>query len=178
MSIQDYTPERLHARIRELANRYQSYLLILTGGEPTEQNDLGDLVSLVSKDSNVVLETNGTNALDTSLCSMLQSIVVSPKKTYFKTPKKRREFFKNWKRVDAGYHNVYYTFVVGKSAWMWAEAEIKDVVVHEQLDKRRVWVMPSGITLSELRITGPKTWKIAKRYGYNFSWRTDVYDRS
>ena len=73
-----YTAEQILEKVREHTNKS----VIITGGEPTIQKDLGELVSTL-KDAGywVALETNGVRA--PSCAELFDYIAVSPKPDYF-----------------------------------------------------------------------------------------------
>lgn len=177
--------EEIVSEVNRLAYPTNVRHVIISGGEPVLQDDLGALRrQLLTKDYHITLETNGTKVVELPL--VLYS--VSPKLTsstpfgtaWEKTHQQRRINISALKHI-VDVFDSYLKFVVASKEDI---AEILDLV-DVQLSKtslasqrHRVYLMPEGATREAIQQKQLWVAELAQQHGFNYSPRLhiDLYD--
>ena len=155
--------------------------IVITGGEPTLQADLPEVVKeLVQEGYTITIETNGTRYVELPKENVLLSI--SPKlKTSYSQPnesferklhERNNHFSENIKRyVDEGYE-VQLKFVYNTP-----DDEEEIVSLLKELDcvfDNQVWCMPQGITEEQFKQKQKEMFNVCMKKGWNYSPRLHI----
>jgi len=168
------TVEQITEKIFSLADKFNSNLLVITGGEPTIYPET--LVEICTKvkwcGMNIQIETNGTEKLPDFI--PIKYIVVSPKlppaiETQYPIETIQTKIF-------------YWSEMHFKFVWEGPESEEKINCCISRMEmeqtslpiRENTWIMPEGRSYEELKEKGPKTMEFCKKWGYNFSSRIQV----
>jgi organic radical activating enzyme len=145
----------------EVIKSIQSRMVVLTGGEPTMQmEELSQLISLLhSQDSEIHIETNGTNPIAETILEKIHCAVVSPKRG----SNYHLDFWAEKK-------NVHLKFVLGKASWCWTPELLREMA--PTLERERTWIMAYG---TDLNMPEAKdAWDLALSLGVNYSDRLHI----
>lgn len=151
--------------------------LILTGGEPTLPNHQQGMIEFLrffylefGTTPFVEVETNGTNVPQTVFNEYVDGYNVSLKLSNSGHDKNRR-IQKDAMEFYAGNDDAIWKFVVSRSEDV---DEIEEIVDEYGLDKRRVYLMPAGMTQDQLDDTYTDVMDLCESRGYRFSPRLHV----
>jgi organic radical activating enzyme len=142
--------------------KYPSKRLIITGGEPTLQQE--GIVELLKKlkGYTVELETNGS--IPFKIGQYFEQINCSPKlESSGNKPYKLQILPSNKK--------VIYKFVIGKKSDL---DEMKEYCKKYKIPKEKIYLMPLGITGEAISKISSWLIEICKKEGYNFSPRLHI----
>ena len=174
--------------IDDLINEYKKYFpvdIIITGGEPTiyplELTELCKRIKDVDKNIFITLETNGTSANDfldyidlASISPKLSSSV--PYNTEFENTHEKNRIiidvlkeyhFKNLKKL----FDIQWKFVVSDEKDL---EEIKTIQNEIGFENKNVFLMPEGLSSSELINKRPALIEVCKEFRYNYSDRLHI----
>lgn len=150
--------------------------IVITGGEPFLQPDLGDLVNkLHDKDYFVTIETNGTIFKDVG--ADLYSI--SPKLENSIPVNHEKEKKIHIANRDKGFESLY-NFPKEKSIFKYViqtEEDLEEVETQIdllQLEPNQIYLMPEGRTKDEVNSRTHTLIDLCKERGFNFSPRLHV----
>lgn len=172
--VEEFDTSSVVKRIENYRKVHPTSRIVFTGGEPLLQPEA--IASIMDGISGTFdLETNGTLQDSKELFKRFNIIVVSPKKTCFKTVKESSAFIQKWLEISKeSNNNVFFKFVLGSLPWAWAESEISDVIRLSGVDTSRVWLMPAGDNPAKMEVVAKNTWKIALRLNCNYSDRLHI----
>lgn len=171
------TLDEIYEKLKEYFKNYGWYV-VFTGGEPSiyqeqilrlfEMKDLGGIGSYA-------IETNGIIRLNDEIMSWLDLVIVSPKKGF-------EEFaYKNYANSFWRSNMTGWKFVVGdvpKGSRFWSFDEVREQVnilfEKYKVSKRRIWLMPYGANIQEIKENAKKVWKLALELGVNYSDRLHI----
>jgi len=147
--------------IREI-KKYPCRHLVITGGEPLLQQDKLKILLSKLKGYTAEIETNGS--LPIKISRLIEQINCSPKLKNSGNPTYSL-------RVKPTNKKVLYKFVVQKGENL---KEINAFIRKYKIPKKKVYLMPEGI--SRDAILKRSTWliEICKKEGYNFSPRLHI----
>ncbi len=181
-----YNPEKgkviNEEQIIKMAEKYKLKHIIITGGEPTLQQDLGIIVTiLLEKGYIVTIETNGTRPFFLKHENLFMSISPKLKNSY----NQKNEFHNvmhtnnNSETLTITYHlirkmkkNQYQLkFVISNKEDL---KEVNNFVKMINCPKDRVWLMPQGITNKQ--INKVEKWLVQECIdrGYNMTTRMHI----
>ena len=151
--------EQLLQRVKEQGTD----LVVVTGGEPLLQSDIVRFLTLLSRDFEVEVETNGTIGLpfDTGVTRW----IISPKLWCFDRYKPIH--WKDWKSAP----NTFLKFVVSQEDEVLRALE---KVSEYKFPRERVFLMPLGATRAEYLSNAPRVWEWCVKYGVRFSPRLHI----
>ena len=164
MEYQSISTDDLAQRIKALPSK----LVVITGGEPCLQ--AAEVLELVSKlipcGYSMTMETNGTIYPGYELVSLLEFVVLSPKK--------QAGISSLWLTFPSD--NIVMKYVVGDGEWCWTKEELKlrRKMGSSAIPLSRVWVMPEGASEDKLRQTCKAVWELAIEFGVNYSDRLHI----
>ena len=152
--------------------------VVVTGGEPFMQEDLGELlVGLKAMDLFITVESNGTThpiePLPIDLISLSPKLSTStPMATEFEDIHRTRRInvgaLKRW--VDN--YNYQFKFVIFEES---DEAEILEILNQlGDVPPERVFLMPEGVDMSQLRVHAIDCFDIARRHGWRYTPRAHI----
>lgn len=146
---------------KEVIESIRSRMVVITGGEPTMQmEELSQLVSLLqSQDSEIHIETNGTNTIAEAILEKFHYVVVSPKRG----SDYHLDFWAEKK-------NVHFKFVLGKASWCWTPELLREIA--PTLERERTWIMAYGTDPSMPE--AKDAWDLALSLGVNYSDRLHI----
>jgi|TARA_R100000501_G_C2631216_1_gene127165 7-carboxy-7-deazaguanine synthase len=163
------------SKVSEVTSDNASHIVI-TGGEPFIQPDLGDLVKELHKDDYfVTIETNGTIFKDVG--ADLYSI--SPKLENSIPLNHERERKIHESNRDKGFESLY-KFPKDKSIFKYVIQSEKDLEEVEtqidllQLEPSQIYLMPEGRTKDEVNSRTHELIDLCKDRGFNFSPRLHI----
>lgn len=167
--------EEIHEMsVEEVFQKVQSLgvdAVVISGGEPCVQHKA--LVPLIQKLKEngywVEVETNGTMYPE-EMFSLVDQINCSPKLSNAGNPQKKAEIPEVLRRL-AKDPKVNFKFVIGSAD---DEREVARLVELYEISPLAVYLMPLGMTVSELCYTRTGTQELAKKYGFNFSDRLHI----
>ena len=160
--------------LRELAETNIEYVII-TGGEPTLQTDLGDVCSvLIDNGYHVTLETNGTIFRD------VPSVFVSA------SPKLKSSYAGDGRELRL--HTRMNYFLDSLSKWVKSNDyqlkfvvndrddinEIVDIVGEVDASKDKVFLIPQGITSAQFEERRDYIVEFCKTYGFRYGPRLNI----
>jgi len=148
--------------------------IVITGGEPSLQNELGALCAELKKLSYTIdIETNGTKFIPESI----DHIVCSPKlsdSTPNGTPQAaphERERQELAAQISGKNPKLFLKFVVSERTKV---DELLSIVESTGTSRDRVYLMPEGLTPEDLIKMSPMVSDLAMRLGFNFSTRLHI----
>ena len=155
--------------------KYPVKHLIITGGEPTMQQE--GIVELLKKlkGYTVELETNGSIPL--KIGKMFNQINCSPKlessgnKPYKLQILPSEKYQSKRSNVKGQMSKVIYKFVIGKKSDL---NEMKEYCEKYKIPKDRTYLMPLGVTKETIGKTSAWLIETCKKEGYNFSPRLHI----
>lgn len=151
--------------------------LVITGGEPLMEHNHAELIEMLdilarkldAKYPYVEVETNGTQRLlkFTTFAGYASQINCSPKLSNSDEP-----FDKRYKRdviiEIAKQQNSFFKFVISSvEDWKEIERDFLPLIV----DKKKIYLMPSGIDRDELIKNSQLVWELAMDYGVRSTTR-------
>lgn len=163
----------METRERIIDAQMQSLLdeipLVITGGEPLLQQDALEALLMSKAYSFVEIETNGTIVPTEGLNKYVDQYNVSPKLS----GSGNGDIAINAKAITwhAKNKKSYFKFVVSTDEDI---DEIVDIIKRYEIDKKRVILMPEGITNKDIREKTQWLIAICKYYGFRFSTRLHV----
>ncbi len=174
MSVTDVLAKMMSMR----AENPRVHHAVVTGGEPFIQDDLGELlIGLKEQGMFITVETNGTIAPPTTLPIDLVSL--SPKLTSSTPTGTEFEEMHRAKRIDLDAlrhwvreYEYQFKFVIFEEA---DEAEILTML--DQLGhvlSERVFLMPEGVEMTQLRKHAHDCFRIALRNGWRYTPRAHI----
>jgi 7-carboxy-7-deazaguanine synthase len=157
--------------------------VVITGGEPTIQNDeLGELCKgLKSLNAYITLETNGTITGD--FINYIDLLSVSPKllsSTPFDT---KYEKMHTQNRINPDVLRKFHEMnTEGKFDIQWKFVYCSGKDIDEILELResigiakdKIYLMPEGINENDLKLKRSETVEICKKYGFNYTDRLHI----
>ncbi|MBU0576945.1 7-carboxy-7-deazaguanine synthase QueE [Patescibacteria group bacterium] len=150
------------AQVLKNIKKYPCRHLVITGGEPTLQQDA--LIPLLEKlkDYYIEIETNGTIRL--KINKYLEQINCSPKlASSGNTPYPLK--------IKPTNNKVVYKFVVADKKDL---KEIKAYIKSNKIPDEKVWLMPEGVNKKIVQEISEWIIEICKKEGYNFSPRLHI----
>ena len=165
------SPEELNALLlKKYAGKIKH--LVITGGEPMLHEKLlfESLRTLFTRIDLLEIETNGTIIPEYFYRYSFVVFNVSPKLSNSQVPHKQRiiepalEFYSNLPQS-------FFKFVIKD------EHDIKEVLkIKEQffIPSSKIFLMPLASTKKELRKNSPYVFKLAQKYGFNYSCRIQI----
>ena len=170
-----YTPEQL-LKVFE----YEGYLsqlqnnahLILTGGEPTLQQDaFVEFYRLLPFIIYTEIETNGTILMKKEFYNIIDQINCSPKLNNSNIPKERRYKPEVLSQIAISPKSIF-KFVINKQEDI--TEILNDFINPFRIHNHKVWLMPECSTRDELHNKQTMVVELCKKYGFNFSDRLQV----
>jgi len=156
------------AIILKKIKKYKCKHLVITGGEPTLQQDgLVELLKNLS-DYYVEIETNGSIPLKKQFehTLRLRSGQVNC------SPKLKNSGNKPYPlQIKPANKKAIYKFVVAKKSDL---KEIENYIKSNKIPKDRVWLMPEGVNKKIVQERSKWIIEICKKNGYNFSSRLHI----
>lgn len=151
--------------------------IVITGGEPTLQINLPELITLLRQDFYVTLETSGTRKRDV----YPNIFSVSPKLSS-STPSKERSKYWNYqherKRINlevlkyySKLDNSYFKFVINNEQDL---NEVNDLISKIDIYHPKVYLMPEGRTSEEVKSKYQWLAEVCKKEGYILTPRLHV----
>lgn len=169
-------------RLYETISQLKCKHIVITGGEPTLQKDLFEVVDFFSyKGYHITIETNGTKFIDFGHYSVLLSISPKLKSSYNQTDEFNKilhednnVFIENIIKYRRSNSNIQLKFVYNTSDDI---IEIRDILYRTNIDSDNVYLMPQGITVEQFKEKSRECFEYCKLYGWNYSPRLhiDVY---
>lgn len=154
--------------------------VMITGGEPTYNNNLLGTILLLNKIDceKFEVETNGFQ-----LERLISEVKTKKNVTYVLSPKLFNtddlDFYKNLVNVIKDNDNVIIKFVVEplKSITYPHGTTFLDYLKEIKFNTNKLWLMPEGKTREELLLNSPRVFDLCEKYSANFSSRDHViYD--
>jgi organic radical activating enzyme len=159
------------AAVRQRLLALEPRRLIITGGEPLlQQRALGRLLTMLSNDWVVEVETNGTQPPEPALLDRVNQWNVSPKLSNGGDPEDSRLKLPVL-RAFAQHPNAWLKLVVQSAS---EQREIDDLVSTSAWPKERVLLMPEGQTAETLNSRGVWVTELAQQAGFGTSPRLHV----
>jgi organic radical activating enzyme len=149
--------------IRDIAAQCnKNDLIVITGGEPTLQTDLDELIKILFNTGHIVdIETNGTNQISGQSLSLIRNVVCSPKRGS-KTI------------IQSNYNNLWYKFVIGSNSWTWTFSDVEAFLKKLPANMRhKTYLMPFGTDLMNARATWDYCANNNLRYSDRLQWRVN-----
>jgi 7-carboxy-7-deazaguanine synthase len=155
--------------------------IVITGGEPTIQNDVFKLISLLrAAGKTVTLETNGTNTIqatggDDFLVSISPKLASScqPGSKYFKMHQAKRVNMQTLASIVKSF-TVQFKFVMNSKEDLLEVREILSSLARKYISKENIFLMPQGITSAQLDERSQWLIEICKETGYRFADRAHI----
>jgi organic radical activating enzyme len=148
--------------------------ILITGGEPTVAKHFDDTISLLNELNYPIanVESNGHR-----LYELISSVFPKKPVKFIYSPK----FFKpedvklgvDTLNKIAGHHNVYVKVVYDGSKYAYDFMEFLSKQ-DDLLWEHRIWLMPEGITRTDLIKNSEKTFDLCERFKFNFSSRSHI----
>lgn len=173
-----YTPESNLVKFKDvmkMIEEYQHKFVVITGGEPMLQNIRPLVIALKKKNYDVAVETNGTRPLFRGC-----RFIVSPKLTI------NPDWPPSVKLRTAVEDNIIRAERLGYDYWLKFVVQGEDISeVHKFLSivaypfpkgisYDRVYLMPEGITPSQIAENGRWAWRHALAHGFRYCSRYHV----
>jgi len=172
--------------IEEIINEYLIYSckdVVITGGEPTMQGDelTALCTQLKNKNSYITLETNGTYIGD--FINNIDLVSISPKLSNSIPTDTKYENMHNENRINVevlkSYHenfrkglfDIQWKFVVN------SEKDISEILSLKEkigFDSEHIYLMPEGVTKSDIQNKREKIVELCKEHKFNFSDRLHI----
>jgi organic radical activating enzyme len=149
--------------IRDIAAQCnKNCLVVITGGEPTLQSDLDELIKVLFNVGHVIdVETNGTNQISSQSLSLIRNVVCSPKRGS-KTI------------IQSNYNNLWYKFVIGANSWTWTFSDVETFMKKLPSSMRnKTYLMPFGTDLMNAQATWDYCANNNLRYSDRLQWRVN-----
>ena len=157
--------------IVDTVSTYPTRCVVVTGGEPFEQNIAGLLQMLRQAEFTIEIETAGFAPLAQVRCATLaHQLNVSPKLTNSGVPVERRIQFSVLEFLrDTG--KAYFKFVIDEPSDV---AEVDALVATLSLPVERILLMPQALTVDE--VLDKSRWLVeeCKARGYGYSPRVHI----
>lgn len=152
--------------------------IVITGGEPTLQKDLKDIVnSFIDRGYVVTIETNGIihiDGIDRAFISL--------------SPKLSSTYAQHIDSREYILHRTNNKFIEGTSKWIKSNdyqlkfvvndesdiVEINDIVKKLGISSDKVYLMPQGISTEQLKEKEMLIFNACLEFGYNFSSRLHI----
>jgi len=171
----DVDGEYIYKQIKTTPIRH----VVITGGEPTLQNDLPKVVEyLTTKGLTVTIETNGTkymkfpNGTFVSISPKLRSSYAQKAGSIEeKMHKKNNEFFENiykWRNDNSDYQ---LKFVYNGNGDI---QEIQNLQVRLIIPNDRIYLMPQGITTEQFKERQKELFEFCVKKGWNYTPRMHI----
>ncbi len=156
-------------------------LVVITGGEPLWDNNRVKTEQLIhrinewAKSRNdmitIEIETNGTRPkLDIDLKKLNNISIIR----YVVSPKQEGDFYPTWCYNPSSKENIIFKLVVGSKQdieWVGYFIEMTD---NAKIARDKIWIMPLGQSLKELVKNSSFAKEVAKEYGLNLSFRSQI----
>ena len=148
--------------------------LLITGGEPTVPRHFNETVMLLNELDYPVanVESNGFN-----LFKLMLEIQPEKPVKYIYSPKifNEDDIKSALEKVELykGFPNIYFKIVYEKNQLM--ETFLEELAKYENLKwQHRVWLMPEGVTRSDLIRNSEEVFNACEKYRFNFSSRSHI----
>jgi organic radical activating enzyme len=165
--VTQQTVRVVHERLLALEPRR----LVITGGEPLlQQGTLGQLLSQLSSDWIVEVETNGTQTQQPALLQRVNQWNVSPKLSNARDPEDLRVKLPVL-QAFASHPNAWLKLVVQSAN---DQSEIAELVSSSNWPKERVLLMPEAQTAETLNTRSTWVTQLAQKTGFGTSPRLHV----
>ncbi|RMG45344.1 MAG: 7-carboxy-7-deazaguanine synthase QueE [Candidatus Dadabacteria bacterium] len=149
--------------------------IVLTGGEPTIQNNLEELCRFfVNRGYRLSIETAGSGPIPESVSTVVLSPKLSdsiPSDISAKTMHTRNRL-KFYEFVPRGDQRVYLKFVIGPDTDM---KEVDQIITDLAVNPDHIYFMPLGSTEKELAENSRRCWQEALKRGYRYSGRLHIH---
>jgi organic radical activating enzyme len=154
--------------IRKSINSFNSYNLVITGGEPLLWQ--GQLYALIKDLPHyVTIETNGTIVPSDELLKRVDEWSVSPKLNSSGNDIDKRLNYDALEVLKA--HKAIFKFVVTNEKDV---EEVLEICKQVRIDNHKVWLMPEGTTGSEILKKSLWVIELCKKHNFNYSARLHI----
>lgn len=149
--------------------------IVITGGEPTLQNDLKDITNMIANKFKVTLETNGTQYISDlnafiSISPKLKSSYPTSSESAYKIHSKNNQFLEPMEQwMETNDYQV--KFVVNSKKDL---NEILGIQRYLGIPNSKIYLMPQGIIEKQLKKREQFIFNACMKYGFNFSQRLQI----
>ncbi len=150
------------AKILKEIKKYKCKHLVITGGEPTLQQDA--LIPLLERLKGYYIEIETNGSLKLRINKYLEQINCSPK---LKNSGNKPYPLK----IKPTNKKVAYKFVVAKKSDM---KEVENYIKSSKIPTNKVWLMPEGVNKTVVQERSKWIIEICRKNGYNFSPRLQI----